>query len=274
MPQTANHSEYVIHSDDEPRRLDRQAAMYGTEDDLRFAALPEVADVLDAGCGSGSAARLFASSRPRCSVVGLDRNAQYLDYASRQAVASGLSNVRFQQGDVLALPFEDSSFDVVWSKHLLQWVRERENAIAEFVRVTRPGGRIVACNFDGFCLQHHPVDPIVQADVEAWFTATQRELGFDNMLGRKLPAMFKAAGLQNVTVDIIADKAFSGFGGGAERAWNWEMQWRSAFQFSVKVFGSAEGAEAATQRLLRRFNDPDVYLYTTLFYVQGQVPVN
>jgi cyclopropane fatty-acyl-phospholipid synthase-like methyltransferase len=59
---TANeHSSYVIHSDAEPLRLDRQARMYGFEDDLRHANLARGNKVLDAGCGSGSAARLCAS---------------------------------------------------------------------------------------------------------------------------------------------------------------------------------------------------------------------
>lgn len=272
MSEFTHPSPYVIHSDEEPKRLDRQAAMYGTEDDLRYADLNSNAKVLDAGCGSGSAARLFASKFPECTVIGLDRNDQYLDYAKRQASLQAIPNVTFQQGDVLALPFEDSSFDVVWSKHLLQWVRERDVALKEFARVTRPGGRVIACNFDGFCVQHHPVDPIVQADAEAWFSAAQRELGFDNLLGRKLPGLFQAAGLKNVKVNLVADKAFCGFGGDAERAWNWETQWRSAFQFSVKVFGTVERAKEATERLLQRFNDPNVFVYTTLFYVEGTVP--
>lgn len=55
----AYHS-YVIHSDAEPLRLDRQARLYGIEDDLRHARLINGHKVLDAGCGSGSAARLFA----------------------------------------------------------------------------------------------------------------------------------------------------------------------------------------------------------------------
>lgn len=272
MAETSDQSTYVIHSDDEPQRLDRQAALYGTEDDLRHVALQPGAKVLDAGCGSGSATRLFALSQNSATVVGLDRNAQYLDYASRQAAKQGIRNVTFRVGDVLALPFGDAEFDLVWSKHLLQWVRQRDRALEEFVRVTRPGGRVVACNWDGFCLQQYPVDVDTQRDLEEWFAAAERDLGFDNFIGRKLPSMFKAIGLTDVKVDIIRDRVFCGFGGDTERAWNWEVQWRSAFPFSVTVFGSPERAEMATTRILKRLNDPEVFLYTTLFYVEGRVP--
>lgn len=266
------HPNYVIHSDEEPLRLERQARIYGTEDDLRFAALAPGAAVLDAGCGSGSAARLFARHVPQGRVVGLDRNEGYLDFARRKAQDEQLSNLEFRSGDVLWLPFDDNSFDVVWSKHLLQWVAKREQALAQFVRVTRPGGRVIACNFDGFCLNHYPTDPQVQADVEILATATKEALGFDHNLGRKLPTLFREAGLQDIRVQIGPDRAFCGFGGDAERRWNWEVQWQSARPFMRQVFGGEEQAEAATQRLLRCFNDPNVFVYTTLFHVEGTVP--
>jgi SAM-dependent methyltransferase len=246
--------------------------MYGVEDDLQHAKLVRGDAVLDAGCGSGSASRLFASRFPDCKVVGIDRNDAYLDYARRAAAAEGLGNVQFKTGDVLHLPFHSGSFDVVWSKHLLQWVDQSAAALSEFVRVARPGGRVVCCNFDGFCMSHHPNNPAVQADVEQWFDAAHAEFGFDCNIGRKLPSMFKAAGLLDVKIDIIPDRAFCGFGGDAERRWNWETQWRSAMPFSVRVFGGNQAAEEATERVLKAFNDPDVFVYTTLFYVEGTVP--
>jgi ubiquinone/menaquinone biosynthesis C-methylase UbiE len=149
---------YVIHSDAEPLRLDRQARLYGGEDDLRFVRLRPSDQILDAGCGSGSATRLFARHTPAGRVIGVDRNPGYLDYAQRTAASEGLTNTEFRLGDVLSLPFENASFDVVWSKHLLQWVARRTEALAEFVRVARPGGRVVCSNFDGFCLAHYPTD--------------------------------------------------------------------------------------------------------------------
>jgi SAM-dependent methyltransferase len=272
MSTPSSDDSYVIHSDSEPLRLDRQARIYGIEDDLRHARLAPADTVLDAGCGSGSAARLFASHFPGCNVVGVDRSESYLSYAQRAAQREGISNVVFRQADVLSLPFADGTFDVVWSKHLLQWVADRESALIEFRRVTRPGGRVVCCNFDGFCLSHYPTDPDVQRDVERWFGAAQAEFGFDNNVGRKLPTLFQQAGLIDVRCDIIPDKAFCGFGGDPERRWNWETQWNSARAFTTKVFGSETAAEEVTARILRTFNDPGVFVYTALFYVEGIVP--
>ena len=175
---------YALDCDEEPLRLERQARLYGVEDDLARLA-PRAADrVLDAGCGAGSLTRAIARRVPQGATVGLDREPRYLDYALRQAATEELGNVRFEVGDATRLPFADGSFDLVWSKHLLQWVPDREGALGEFVRVVRPGGRIVCCNFDGFCLSHHPTDVRIQADLERWFAAAREQLGFDNSFSR------------------------------------------------------------------------------------------
>lgn len=171
----------------------------------------------------------------------------------------------------MALPFEKASFDVVWSKHLLQWVAGRTEALDEFDRVTRPGGRVVCSNFDGFCLAHYPTDEQVQGDVEHWFSSAKAEFRFDTNLGRKLPHLFKAAGLKDIRFEIIPDRAFCGFGGDPERRWNWQTQWQSAVPFTTKVFGGEDAARVVTARVIQRFNGPDVFVYTTLFYVEGIV---
>jgi ubiquinone/menaquinone biosynthesis C-methylase UbiE len=103
----------------------------------------------------------------------MTRQPKYVDFARRKAASEGITNIQFEAGDVTKLQFPDNSFDVVWSKHLLQWVPEREQALREFVRVTRVGGRVIACNFDLFGVCHFPQDSAFQADAERWFEAAQ-----------------------------------------------------------------------------------------------------
>lgn len=183
-------SAYLIDSDGEMNRLERQAAIYGTSEDLAHLALRPTDTVLDAGCGAGAITRTIARAVPQGHATGLDREDRYIAYAAHRLIAENLPNIDFLVGNVLELPFEDARFDVVWSKHLLQWVRDREVAIREFVRITRPGGRVIAANFDGFLLQHFPEDRRLQSDVTRWFAAASEQMGFDNWMGRKLPAYF------------------------------------------------------------------------------------
>jgi ubiquinone/menaquinone biosynthesis C-methylase UbiE len=263
---------YLIDSSDEMQRLDRQAGIYGSADDLAHLALWPTDRVLDAGCGSGRITRSIAAALPQGQVTGVDREPRYLAHARQQAQGDGLQNIRFVEGNLLALPFEAGSFDVVWSKHVLQWVDRPDAALREMVRVTRPGGRVIACNFTDFLTRHHPEDPAVQADMQRWVDAARAMIGFDNMIGHKLPRLFIDAGLTDIHIDSMPDKAYSGLGGSSERLWNMQVQWRAAQAFALKVWGSQAAADAAGRRILDCCADPTVYFHCTLFYVEGRVP--
>ncbi len=262
---------YLIDSDAEMLRLERQAAIYGTADDLTHLALGAADRVLDAGCGSGQITRTIAAAVPQGRATGIDREPRYINYAQRRAQAEGSHNIEFVEGNLLELPFENSSFDVVWSKHVLQWIKNPAAVLTEFVRVARPGGRVVAANFDGFLLQHFPEDPVVQSNIQRWFDAAKAEMGFDNWIGRKLPSLFLGAGLTDISIHTLPDKAYSGLGGDAERQWNMEVQWNATRAFSARLFGSEAAALDVQRQFLLRFADPTVYFHCTLFYVEGRV---
>ncbi len=102
--------------------------------------LVELGDVLDVASGDGALAELLA---PRA------RSVTCLDL-SRKVVAAGarrlerLPNVRFQQGDMHALPFRSRSFDQLLLLNSLSYAREPELAVAEAARVLRPLGLATA----------------------------------------------------------------------------------------------------------------------------------
>jgi SAM-dependent methyltransferase len=98
--------------------------------------------VLDAGCGPGVLARaLLRSPRHDVNVTVLDRSPTMVKYC--------LDNVdnddRFGAsiGDLEALPFADSTFDITFATGALEYLNIR-NAIKELSRVTRPGGTVIA----------------------------------------------------------------------------------------------------------------------------------
>ncbi len=95
--------------------------------------------LLDAGCGGGryASAWRILGARP---VVGVDISPRNIADAEARAREAKLSDVRFQVGDVLSLPFDDETFDVVFSNGVLHHTREWKTGIAEVMRVLRPGG--------------------------------------------------------------------------------------------------------------------------------------
>lgn len=92
--------------------------------------------VLDACCGTGDLA-LAARDAGAGSVIGLDFSDAMLARARRKA-----PELEFVQGDVLALPFEDASFDAAVVGFGIRNVSDLEDGLRELRRVLRPGGRL------------------------------------------------------------------------------------------------------------------------------------
>jgi SAM-dependent methyltransferase len=105
------------------------------------AALADVragAAVLDLGCGTGNAA--LAAARAGADVTGLDPARRLLDVARATFAEEGLQG-EFVRGTAAALPFGDSAFDIVLSLFGVIFEPDGERAVAEILRVLRPGGR-------------------------------------------------------------------------------------------------------------------------------------
>jgi demethylmenaquinone methyltransferase / 2-methoxy-6-polyprenyl-1,4-benzoquinol methylase len=97
--------------------------------------------VLDLAAGTGTSSRAFIRAGARC--VACDFSFGMLSVGARRP-AAGLG---FVAGDALALPFRSGTFDVVTISFGLRNVADTGQALAELLRVTRPGGRLVICEF-------------------------------------------------------------------------------------------------------------------------------
>jgi ubiquinone/menaquinone biosynthesis C-methylase UbiE len=94
---------------------------------------------LDGGCGGGRATVLMARAGA-ARVTAFDLAAQNIETTSRMVERLGLKNVETRQGSLLELPFEDESFDVVWSNGVIHHTVNPDRALSELARVLKPGG--------------------------------------------------------------------------------------------------------------------------------------
>jgi ubiquinone/menaquinone biosynthesis C-methylase UbiE len=243
---------YAIHSDDECERLELQARLGKIEQHLRYLPVSPRDRVLDAGCGSGSMSRLIARSFPDAEVTGVDLREQYLDFARRRARSEHLQNVEFQSADVFALPFADASFDVVWTKYLLQWLKEPKRALNELRRVTRPGGVVVSCDFASFAIEHFPINPELAGEIRRVMTAL-----VDCDIGGKVPSFMLSLGFRDVRLEVEADKIFTVIGRiDAERRWNWAKQFQAARPHLIRILGTEKDADRFVTNFLNIYDDP------------------
>jgi SAM-dependent methyltransferase len=112
---------------------------------VRFAQVNDGARVLDIGSGTGSLAASVASAAPASRIVGIDPAESFVRFANTR---HGSERTRFEVGDAQRLGFEDDSFDVVLSMLVLNFIPDREKALDEMIRVTRPGGVVAAAVWD------------------------------------------------------------------------------------------------------------------------------
>ena len=99
-------------------------------------------EVLEIGAGSGAMAAELLAAHPGLTMTVTDFDVAMVD-AARDRLAPFSGRVTARQADATALPFDDGSFDVVLSWVMLHHTVEWEKALAEAVRVVRPGGHIV-----------------------------------------------------------------------------------------------------------------------------------
>jgi SAM-dependent methyltransferase len=110
---------------------------------VRALQLPDGSCGLDAGCGIGLQCLLLAAEvGPRGHVTGIDVSAEMLSYGREIVKEAGLSErISFQEGDIADLPFDNNTFDWVWSVDCVGYGPcEPSPLLKELVRVVKPGG--------------------------------------------------------------------------------------------------------------------------------------
>ena len=97
--------------------------------------------VLDAGCGIGGSSRYLAHTHG-CRVDAIDLTPQFVAAAERLNALCGLGDkIAVRAGSVTDLPYDDGSFDQVWSQNVTMNVADKRAMFAEAFRVLKPGGR-------------------------------------------------------------------------------------------------------------------------------------
>jgi ubiquinone/menaquinone biosynthesis C-methylase UbiE len=162
---------------------------------------------IDVGCGNGAFTELLVDRCAPAEVQGIDPSEGQLAFA-RQRPAARLA--RFQQGDAMALPFADNTFDAAVMALVIFFVPEPAKGVAELARVTKPGGLVATYAWDmmggGF-----PMEPVQEE---------MRRMGLKPMFPPQAEAsridalkeLWNGAGIEAVeTREITVQRTYSDF---------------------------------------------------------------
>ena len=157
----------------------------------KYVTIPDGGTGLDVGCGSGALTIASAKRNPRATMVGCDiwSGAYKAVFTKKRcednAKAEGVSNVRFEEGNAIHLPYKDESFDAVTSNYVYHNIagHDKQALLLETLRVLKKGGIFAI---------HDLMSPARYGDMEAFV--------------KKL----KAEGYEEVRLIDTADGTFTG----------------------------------------------------------------
>jgi ubiquinone/menaquinone biosynthesis C-methylase UbiE len=183
---------------EEMSRLQTQAEEFGgfVAGALQKLGLTSGMSAADIGCGTGHVT--FELSRligPRGLAAGLDANPTAIEFCKKAAEERGVKNTRFVIGDAQKIDFESCMFDAVFSRFLLQHVKDPGRTLKEMIRIAKPGGTVMIEDCDLQCWTVEPEDKHVK-QLWTWYESIIRQKGSDPAIGRKLYSMFVQTGLK------------------------------------------------------------------------------
>lgn len=158
--------------------------------------------ILDVGCGTGAMMELFSQLMPEFSIVGVDNSTKMLEAAKGR-----LNRHEFVLGEANRLPFEEDTFDFVYTRLVLMHNPRPQEIIGEMVRVCKPGGTVCAVEIDDGTQVFHPYGRELSALVRANVEYTRMH-GTDRTIGRKLYSYFGLENLQDAKT-IVQTRDYS-----------------------------------------------------------------
>jgi SAM-dependent methyltransferase len=196
------------HTTGETERLRRQADELAPESTqlLDRVGIGPGWNAVDLGCGPRGILDLLAGRvAPGGRVVGVDADAAHTEAARQFVMARGLPSVEVVPGDARDTRLASDSFDLVHCRTLLVTVPGPEHVVAEMVRLARPGRFVAAMEPDTEYSMCYPPCPAFDRIGQIFQVAFTRN-GADPWIGRRVPELFRQAGLVDVQAEMRAQQ--------------------------------------------------------------------
>lgn len=211
--------------------------------------------VLDIGCGTGA---LFDEIHDLidAQLYGLDIDFRHL------VLARAKGDIPVSQGDAHRLPFPNGISEITLCHFLLLWVQDPAQVLREMVRVTSPGGVVLALaepDYGGRIDYPPELEQLGQ-----WQTEALKQQGADPFVGRKLSSLFHQAGLQEVETGVLGGQWL-----GKPSEKEIDLEWAVLEADLGKGF---ENHQTLKEINSKAWSSGERVLFLPTFYALGRVP--
>lgn len=268
--------QYLMETDLESVRLlakDRPEQTLQQLLDSGMADLPAQPHVIDAGTGAGVVARQMAEVLSRhyqgAKLTLLDGSQTRLEAAAKNLSSFENLDKQFVECNLENIPLPDNSVDYLFCRFVFEYLANPQRVFDEYVRIMKPGGKLVIGDLDNNSLNHYPLPDVLQAQLDELSRAVESRGLLDFSAGRKLYSFFHKAGLDQIRVRLYAHHLFYGqLDQSDDFNWSKKMEQMVSYQdrglldvsFDVRKFGAA---------FLEFLRSPGRFSYTPLILVEG-----
>jgi SAM-dependent methyltransferase len=257
--------DYVLGThDDEVARLGLQHRVWKPTvlDCWRKAGIRPGMCVLDVGAGPGYATMDLAEIvGPRGKVLAIERSPRFLDIARTRCTERGLSNVRFQEADLMEQRIESGDFDAAWCRWVASFVKSPAMLVRRMAEAVRPGGTVVFHEYiDYGTFRTAPRRPAVESFVNE-VMASWRAAGGEPDVALDFPSLLRDSGLRMLyaTPRIFAISP-------ADEMWQWPASFIEVNLARLRELGrvTAEWAESVRRAFHEAQLEPTTLLTTPM----------
>jgi ubiquinone/menaquinone biosynthesis C-methylase UbiE/DNA-binding MarR family transcriptional regulator len=142
--------------------------------------------IADLGAGEGTFSQLLARRSKK--VIAVDNSDKMLEYGRELALKHGVKNLEYRKGDLEAVPIRDGAVDLAFFSQALHHTQHPDRAVAEALRILKPGGRIVVLD-----LLRHNYEEARELYADLW-------LGFTEV---ELTRFLRQAGFKNIETSVV-----------------------------------------------------------------------
>jgi SAM-dependent methyltransferase len=227
-------------------------------------------DAVDLGCGPSGIIDLLAERvGPEGHVTGLDVEPANVALARAFVGERGLTNVTVTEGDARRTELPSASFDLAHARTLLINIPDPDAVVAEMVRLVRPGGWVAAIEPDIGASLCYPQHPAYDRLLEVFWQANVSD-GADAHIGRRLPELFRQAGLTDIGVEAKADIYPHGH---SRRTLHTDLVRSMRPKILERGIASEQELDELDQAVRAHLDDPDtLVLPSLLFLAWGRKP--